>query len=113
MFYWKQFIASMMIMLSFKKYINYILKSLDFNKNVDDNPNLVKTNSDTNSMKHLEEKINELQLENKHLKDESRTLSKIIDLMYNNGSLNNNSNLGSKWEVVKSKINKNESQYCY
>ena len=56
--------------IEFKKYINVILKSLDFNKNFDDNPNLVKTNSDANSMKHLEEKINEMQVENKHLKDD-------------------------------------------
>ena len=29
---------------------------MDFNKNFDDNPNLVKTNSSTNSMKHLQDK---------------------------------------------------------
>ena len=45
-------------------------------------------------MKHLKDKINELQVENKHLKDQNRILSKIIDLIYNNGSINN-SNLGS------------------
>ena len=53
-----------------------------------------KSNCDTNSMKHLKDKINELQVENKHLKDQNRILSKIIDLIYNNGSINN-SNLGS------------------
>ena len=45
-------------------------------------------------MKHLKDKINELQVENKHFKDQNRILSKIIDLIYNNGSINN-SNLGS------------------
>lgn len=63
-----------------------------FNKNFNDNLNLVKNNSDTNSIKHLEEKKNELQIENKHLKDENRTLS-------------NSNNLGSEWEVVNFKSN--------
>ena len=65
---------------------------MHFNKTFDNNPNLVKPNSDTNSMKHPEEKTNELQEENKHLKQENRTLLKINVLMYNNGSINNSSN---------------------
>ena len=71
--------------IEFKKWSNDILKILIFNKNFNDNLNLVKNNSDTNSIKHLEEKKNELQIENKHLKDENRTLS-------------NSNNLGSERE---------------
>lgn len=80
--------------IEFKKWSNDILKILIFNKSFNDNLNLVKNSSDTNSIKHLEEeKKNELQIENKHLKDENRTLS-------------NSNNLGSEWEVVNFKSDK-------
>ena len=44
--------------------------------------------------------------------NQNRTLSEITDLMYNNGSINNSSNLGSKWEVVNSKSNKKNENPC-
>ena len=49
-----------------KNYINDVLKILDLNNNFDNNPNLVKTNSDTNSKNQLGDRINEFQEENKH-----------------------------------------------
>ena len=44
---------------------------------------LSETKNDANSIKHHEEKINELQNENKQLKDDKRTLPAIIRLNEN------------------------------
>ena len=59
------------------KYNDDILKSLNFGKELDSQA-LSEANNDANSIKHHEEKITELQSENKQLKDENRTLSEII-----------------------------------
>ena len=76
---------------------------------------LSETDNVANSVKHHEEKINELQNENKQLKDEKRTLSAIIRLNENKwipvrkSSTNDDAN---KWQIAKSwknKTNKNNS----
>ena len=56
---------------------------MNFGKEFDSQA-LSETNNDTNSVKHFAEKINELQDDNKQLKDENRTLSEIIKLIHEN-----------------------------
>ena len=64
------------VYIKFKKCIDDILKSLNFGKKLDSKA-LSETNN-VNSIKHLEEKINELQNQSKQLQDENRTVSEII-----------------------------------
>ena len=70
-----------------KTYIDGILKSLNFRKEFDSQA-LSETNIDANSIKHLEDKINVLQNDNKQLKDENRILSEVIKLIHENKMYN-------------------------
>ena len=70
-----------------KTYIDGILKSLNFGKEFDSQA-LSETNIDANSIKHLEDKINVLQNDNKQLKDENRILSEVIKLIHENKMYN-------------------------
>ena len=56
--------------------IDDILKCLNFRKEFDSQA-LSETNNDASSIKHLEEKLNELQNENKQIKDENGKHSEI------------------------------------
>ena len=56
--------------------IDDILKCLNFRKEFDSQA-LSETNNDASSTKHLEEKLNQLQNENKQIKDENRKHSEI------------------------------------
>ena len=71
------------VYIEFKKCIDDILKSLNFGKKLDSKA-LSETNNDVNSIKHLEEKINELQNQNKQLQDENRTVSEINKYIHEN-----------------------------
>ena len=71
------------VYIEFKKCIDDILKSLNFGKKLDSKA-LSEINNDVNSIKHLEEKINELQNQNKQLQDENRTVSEIIKYIHEN-----------------------------
>ena len=67
-------------------------------------------NNDVNSVKHLEEKINEPHNENKQLKDDNRTLSEILKLIHENKcipvSKSSTDYDTNKWEANKSRRNK-------
>ena len=71
------------VYIEFKKCIDDILKSLNFGKKLHSKA-LSETNNDVNSIKHLEEKINELQNQNKQLQDENRKVSEIIKYIHEN-----------------------------
>ena len=68
--------------IELEKYFDDIVKILDFGKPFHSEA-LSETKNDANSIKHHEEKINELQNENKQLKDDKRTLPAIIRLNEN------------------------------
>ena len=85
------------------------MKSLNFGKEFDSQA-LSETNIDANSIKHLEDKINVLQNDNKQLKDENRILSEVIKLIHENKCITESKSSAdddtNNWEVVKSRVNK-------
>lgn len=82
---------------------------MNFGKEFDSQAS-AETNNDVNSIKHLREKINELQNANKQLKDDNKTLSEIIKLIHENKCLTESKSIAdddtNKWEIVKSRRNK-------
>ena len=94
--------------IEFKHYVDHFLETLNFNKELDIQP-LAQTENKTENKKDIEDKILELQEVNEQLRNENKTLYKILVVLHENKSNVKNTERKydeQKWENVTVRSNR-------